>query len=63
MKNFNNLEQIKAAILALPSDDFEKLKRWVLDLDYQRWDKQLEQDVVKGKLEDLREGAIAENEH
>ena len=39
-------EQIEAAILTLPPQEFEKLRRWFLDLDYQRWDKQLEQDVA-----------------
>ena len=58
----STLEQIEAAILTLPSDDFEKLKKWFLDLDYQRWDKQLEQDVAEGKLEALAEEAISEFE-
>lgn len=58
----STLEQIEAAILTLPSDDFEKLRRWFLDLDYQRWDKQLEQDVANKKLEALGSEAIAEFE-
>lgn len=58
----STLEQIEAAILTLPSDEFEKLRRWFLDLDYQRWDRQLEQDVADGKLEALAEEAIAEFE-
>ena len=58
----STLEQIEAAILTLPSNDFEKLRRWFLDLDYRRWDKQLEQDVVEGKLEALADEAIAEFE-
>ena len=58
----STLEQIEAAILTLPSDDFKKLRKWFLDLDYQRWDKQLEQDVAEGKLEALADEAIAEFE-
>ena len=38
----SNLEQIEAAILALSSNEFEKLRLWLLDLDYERWDKQRE---------------------
>jgi hypothetical protein len=60
--NRSTLEQIEAAILTLPSDDFEKLKGWLLDLDYQRWDEQIEQDIAKGKLDALAEEAIAEFE-
>ena len=49
----STLEQIEAAILTLPSNEFEQLKKWLLDLDYDRWDKQLEQDIAAGKLEAL----------
>ena len=58
----STLEQIEAAILTLPSNDFEKLRKWFFDLDYQHWDKQLEQDIAEGKLEALAEEAIAEFE-
>lgn len=56
----SNLEQIEADILALTSKDFEKLRQWFFDLDYERWDEQLEQDIEDGKLEALAEEAIAE---
>ena len=58
----SNLEQIEAAILSLPSQDFEKLRIWFLELDYERWDEQLERDIEDGKLEALAEEAIAEFE-
>ncbi len=58
----SNLEQIEAAILALPSNEFEKLRLWFLDLDYERWDEQIEQDIEDGKLEALAQEAIAEFE-
>ena len=56
----SNLEQIEAAILSLPSNEFEGLRLWFLDLDYGRWDEQLEQDIAEGKLETLAQEAIAE---
>jgi hypothetical protein len=56
----STLEQIEAAILTLPSDEFTRLRRWPSDVDYQRWDEQLEQDVAEGKLDALAEEAIAE---
>ncbi len=58
----STLEQIEAAILTLPSQDFERLRQWFFDLDYQRWDEQLEQDIADGKLETLAQEAIAEFE-
>ncbi|NJM69800.1 MAG: hypothetical protein HC862_05995 [Scytonema sp. RU_4_4] len=54
------LEQLEAAILTLPPDEFQKLMKWFLDLDYQRWDKQLEEDIANGKLEELAQEAIGD---
>ncbi|MBW4659005.1 MAG: hypothetical protein KME15_10040 [Drouetiella hepatica Uher 2000/2452] len=56
----STLEQIEAAILTLPSDEFHRLKQWFFDVDYQRWDEQLEQDITEGKLDALAEEAIAD---
>ncbi|MBD2498757.1 hypothetical protein [Nostoc sp. FACHB-280] len=56
----SDLEQIEAAILSLPSSEFEKLRLWFLDLDYERWDEQIEQDIEDGKLEALAQEAITE---
>ena len=58
----SNLEQIEAAILSLPSSEFEKLRLWFLDLDYDRWDEQIKQDIEDGKLEIFAQEAIAEFE-
>lgn len=56
----STLKQIEAAILTLSSDEFHQLRQWFFDLDYQRWDEQLERDIADGKLEALAEEAIAE---
>jgi len=57
-----SLENIENAILSLPSHEFERLRRWFFDLDYDRWDEQIEQDIAGGKLEALAQEAIAEFE-
>jgi hypothetical protein len=56
----STLEQIEAAILTLPSNEFNRLRQWLSDVDYQRWDEQLEQDINEGKLDALAEEAIAD---
>ncbi len=56
----SNLKQIEAAILSLPSTEFEKLRLWFLELDYERWNDQIEQDIADGKLEIFAQEAIAE---
>lgn len=58
----SNLEKIERAILSLPSNNFEKIKQWFFDLDYQRWDEQLQQDIADGHLEVFAQEAIAEFE-
>jgi hypothetical protein len=58
--HMSTIEEIEAAILTLPPEDFEYLRQWFFDLDYQRWDEQLEQDIADGKLEALAQEAIAE---
>ena len=56
------LEQLETAILQLPAHDCRKLLEWLSDLDYQRWDEELENDIVAGKLDNLAQEAIAEFE-
>ena len=56
------LEQIESAILQLPPDQFQKLLEWFAEVDYQRWDEEIEKDVTDGKLEALAQEAIADFE-
>lgn len=56
----STLEQIEAAILTLPAEEFQRLRQWLFDVDYQRWNEQLEKDIEDGKLDALAEEAIAE---
>ena len=56
----STLEQIESAILSLPADEFQRLRQWFFDVDYQRWDEQLEQDIADGKLDAFAKEAIAE---
>jgi hypothetical protein len=56
----STIAQIETAILSLDPDEFQRLRQWFADVDYQRWDKQIEQDVADGKLDALAEEASAE---
>jgi len=60
LANMTTIEQIEGAILTLPRDDFNKLRKWFLDMEDRRWDEQLEQDVAQGKLDVLGKEAISE---
>jgi hypothetical protein len=56
------VEQIENAILQLPPNEIGELLEWFLNLDYQRWDVQLEKDISRGKLDALAAEAIADFE-
>jgi hypothetical protein len=59
----STVEQIEAAILRLSPQELSHLADWVLDLDEQRWDEQIERDVAAGKLDFLAQEAVAEFEN
>ena len=53
-----SVDQIEKAILELPPQELRKLSAWIAELDQERWDDQLAQDVAAGKLDRLAEEAI-----
>ncbi len=56
------VEQIENAIIELPPNEIGELLEWFLNLDYQRWDVQIEKDIERGKLDALAAEAIADFE-
>jgi hypothetical protein len=56
------VEAIESAILKLSPQELGKLADWVLDLDEQNWDKQIERDATAGKLDFLAKEALEELE-
>ena len=52
------VEEIKAAIEALPEDEYEQLRRWFTEKDWREWDRQIEADSAAGKLDFLIEEAF-----
>ena len=45
--------ELQQAILKLPEEDYAELLRWLLELDWERWDTELEEDVQAGRLDVL----------
>lgn len=54
------VKEIQAAIQSLSSDDFAYLREWIIELDWERWDKEIEADYSSGKLDFMIEEALAE---
>jgi hypothetical protein len=58
----NEIEHLENRILKLDHNSFATLRDWLIELDNDRWDKQLEADSNSGKLDFLINTALAEHE-
>ena len=47
------VEQIQQEILQLPNEEFMDLRRWIVEIEWERWDKEIERDDADGKLDFL----------
>ena len=53
------IDRVKAEIETLSPNDFARLREWIIERDWKRWDDQIENDAQAGKLDFLREEALA----
>ena len=51
--------QIQRAILTLDDNDYPELMHWMSELDWVRWDAQIEADSKSGKLDFMEAEALA----
>ena len=56
----SRVDEIKAAIEALPEDDYAQLRQWFSEKDWKDWDQQIEADSESGKLDFLVNEALDE---
>ena len=49
----SNIAALQEAVLALPEEDYARFRAWFSQLNWDRWDQQIEADSVKGKLDSL----------
>ncbi len=54
----STITEIQQAILALPENDYAQLRQWFSELDWKKWDKQIEADSQDGKLDFLVSQAL-----
>lgn len=52
------IPEIQQAILNLPEAEYAELCRWVLDQDWERWEREFDEDVKAGKLDTLAAEAL-----
>ena len=47
------VKEIQDVIEKLPKDAYAQLRQWFIESDWEKWDKQIEDDYNKGKLDFL----------
>ena len=52
-RKVSNIAALQEAVLALPEEDYARFREWFRELDWDRWDQQIDADSVKGKLDFL----------
>ena len=55
----SKVENIEQEVEALTPAELAAFRRWFLEFDAQVWDRQIEEDVRKGRLDKLAEEALA----
>jgi hypothetical protein len=54
----STLDEIERAIRQLPPEDLTALRAWFAEYDAEAWDRQLEEDVQAGRLDELAREAL-----
>jgi hypothetical protein len=49
----SKIDELKAEIENLPSEEFAEIFRWLSEKDWEKWDKEIEADSQAGKLDFL----------
>ncbi len=48
-----SITEIQEAIRVLPEREYVRLRKWISELDWERWDRQIEADAEAGRLDFL----------
>jgi hypothetical protein len=54
----STIREIEAAVKKLSGDDLSAFRKWFAEFDAKAWDRQLEEDVRAGRLDNLAEEAL-----
>ena len=56
----SSTEEIKEAILSLPEPEYIRLRDWIVERDWVKWDQKIEQNSQEGRLDFLVKEAFSE---
>lgn len=51
------IQEIEKAVNALPETDYSRFRQWFLKRDWERWDREIEEDAKAGSLSFLHQEA------
>ena len=54
-----SISDIQESIRSLPADNYAELRAWMSELDWNRWDDQIEADSTSGSLDFLIDEAVS----
>ena len=57
-----SIEEAIEFIESLPKEDFYRLRNWILERDWEKWDREIEEDSKSGRLDFLIRQALDEKE-
>jgi len=57
-----SIEEAIEFIESLPKEDFYRLRDWILERDWEKWDREIEEDSKSGRLDFLIRQALDEKE-
>ena len=57
-RRMSTVKEIEAAVSRLSQDELSKFRSWFVEFDAEAWDRQLEEDVAAGRLDQLAEEAL-----
>jgi hypothetical protein len=52
------LEELERAVASLSEEEYREFRRWFLERDWEKWDRQIEEDSKAGKLDFLVKEAL-----
>ena len=55
-----SVEEILSSIESLSREEFARLREWFYERDWERWDREIEEDSKSGKLDFLVKEALTE---
>ena len=56
------VEEIQSAIVSLSPQEYARLQQWFTERNWERWDREIEEDAVSGELDFLIEEATREKD-